>query len=100
MSSLLIDNLGQLGERVGKAYALNTLGAVIGAATAGLVLVPLIGMQQTLIFGTLINLLVGLGVALMINETPFARRMCMVVSTGMLAAVAVLFYPALGSAPH
>ena len=91
VSSLLIDNLGQLGERVGKAYALNTLGAVIGAATAGLILVPLIGMQQTLILGALMNLLVGLGVFLMILEIPFTRRMSTVASTGLLAAVTVFF---------
>ncbi len=89
VTSLVIDNLGQLGQRVGKAYAFNTLGAVVGAACAGLVLIPLIGMQQTINFGVLINLAVGLGVALLINEAPFARRLSIVVASGCLAGIAV-----------
>lgn len=89
VTSLLIDNLGQLGQRVGKAYALNTLGAVVGAATAGLVLIPLVGMQQTLIFGALMNLLVGLGVIFMINEITIFRRTATVMSACLLASVTV-----------
>lgn len=91
VTSLLIDNLGHMGQRVGKAYALNTLGAVIGAATAGLILVPLVGMQQTLIFGAMLNLLVGLGVTLLIKETPFVWRMSTIGIAGLLATVTVIY---------
>lgn len=91
VTSLLIDNLEQLGQRVGKAYAFNTLGAVIGAATAGLILIPLIGMQQTLIFGALLNLLVGLGTALLIKEISFFRRLWIIVPGGILAVMLVYF---------
>ncbi len=91
VTSLLVDKLGRLGQRVGKAYALNTLGAVFGAAFAGLVLVPLIGMQQTLNFGALINLTVGLGIALMINEASFSRRLSLVMAAGCLAGITVFF---------
>ncbi len=44
---------------VGSLYAVNTLGAIAGSLAAGFLLVPLVGLRQTLVAGALVNLSVG-----------------------------------------
>ena len=52
------------GERaIGQVYAVNTLGSILGAATAGLVLMPLLGLKWLLVVGALLD--VGLGLWLL-----------------------------------
>lgn len=45
----------QLGPRVGLLYALNTVGAVAGAAAAGFVLMPALGLANTVLVGVVVN---------------------------------------------
>jgi len=51
--------IGRVGREVGTAYALNTVGAILGSLAAGFVLVPAIGLERTLIFLTSINLAIA-----------------------------------------
>jgi predicted membrane-bound spermidine synthase len=46
-------------EAVGRVYGVNTLGSILGAALAGLVLMPLLGLKWLLVVGALTD--VGLG---------------------------------------
>src|SRR5437763_700141 len=57
----------RIGLRVGSLYALNTFGAVIGAAVTGFVLIPLLGMHATTATAAAINITLGL-VALRISR--------------------------------
>lgn len=64
----------RIGLRVGSLYALNTFGAVIGAAVTGFVLIPLLGMHATTATAAAINISLGL-VALRLShreESPAA----------------------------
>jgi spermidine synthase len=56
-----------IGLRVGSLYALNTFGAVIGAAVTGFALIPLLGMHATTAMAAAINITLGL-VALRISR--------------------------------
>ncbi len=48
------------GERaIGTVYAVNTLGSILGVILAGLVLMPLVGLKRLLLFGALIDILLG-----------------------------------------
>ncbi|MBI5746465.1 MAG: fused MFS/spermidine synthase [Nitrospirae bacterium] len=47
----------ELGRSVGSVYGMNTLGTVLGALAGGGVLIPLAGLQGTVILGTAISLL-------------------------------------------
>ena len=51
---------GQAEGVVGKVYGSNTLGAIIGATMAGLVLMPVVGLKGVLVLGALVDLLLGL----------------------------------------
>lgn len=91
-AALLVDGLDQMGSRIGRAYAFNTWGAVLGSIAAGLVLVPLVGLQKTIVFGSLLNLAAGLAVCLLATEGVFIRRMATVIGSGiaMVGCIAVL----------
>lgn len=55
-----LTNLGKtIGVHLSLLYAINTLGAVIGAAAAGFLLLPRISVNSTAVVAIIINLLIG-----------------------------------------
>src|SRR5262249_45112134 len=50
---------GSFGRCVGTLYALNTLGAVLGTAASGFVLIGEVGETSTLLIGAMLNVLVA-----------------------------------------
>jgi spermidine synthase len=60
-----------IGRRIGRMYALNTLGAALGAAVAGFVLIPVLGLQRAALLLALLNL--ALGVAVLLQTAPLPR---------------------------
>ena len=59
-SELTIQHVSVLGRRLGRLYALNTLGGTLGSLTAGFVLVPYLGTQASLTLIVVLNLLLFL----------------------------------------
>ena len=51
-----------LGRTIGATYAANSIGTVAGAALAGFVLIPTMGLRATLILGVLATVCAGFGV--------------------------------------
>jgi len=49
----------EVGKKVGSIFSVNTVGNVLGASAAGLVLLPLFGLQRLFETGVVVNLLVG-----------------------------------------
>jgi spermidine synthase len=60
----------EVGSRVGALYAANTAGAVVGAVTAGFVLLPSLGLARTVWVAVAANLLVLLGVLALSPRVP------------------------------
>jgi spermidine synthase len=56
-------NVAQVGRRTGNIYAANTLGAVMGSLTGGLVLIPLLGAMASLVLVAALFLGIGLWLA-------------------------------------
>ncbi|MCB9754011.1 MAG: fused MFS/spermidine synthase [Myxococcales bacterium] len=50
---------GQPEGVIGRVYGLNTLGAIAGAVTAGLLLMPLIGLKNVLVLGAGVDIVLG-----------------------------------------
>ena len=59
LSRFTTQRLESMGRDLGQLYALNTLGAALGAALTGFALVPYLGVQTTLWVAALTNLLIG-----------------------------------------
>jgi spermidine synthase len=57
---------GQTEAAVGRVYGVNTHGAIVGATSAGLLLLPLIGIKNVIVLGAAIDM--GLGVWLVRRE--------------------------------
>ncbi len=58
--SLYRSGTRDVGEDVGRVYAANTLGSILGAWLPGFVLLPLAGMQRTLDVGIALNVMVAI----------------------------------------
>jgi len=73
---------------VGFLYSVNTLGAIAGSLAAGFLLVPVVGLEQTIVAGGLVNLAAG---AFLLSLSP-TRKLAL---RAALAGVLVLFMPGL-----
>jgi len=60
LSRFLSQHRESLGRDIGRLYAFNTLGAAIGAGVAGFILVPDLGINTTIVFTAVGNLLICL----------------------------------------
>ena len=60
LTRYLSRDAGHLSSAFGRLYAANTIGAILGAAAAGLVLIELLGLTGTLVVGACCSLLAGL----------------------------------------
>ena len=74
-----------------QVYAWNTFGAILGAAIAGFFLVPMLKYEGTIRAMVLLNLTLAVIVA---GVIPATRRIPLFVSATALAAVAILYRPA------
>ena len=59
VARLFTQSLYRVGSGVGSSYAANTVGAVFGAFAGGFILIPNLGVQNTIIFAVVMNLLIG-----------------------------------------
>jgi spermidine synthase len=85
-------DFGRVGKDVGSAYALNTLGAIVGSFLSGFVVVPSLGLQR----GIYVTVCAGLALAaLLFSMAPglaLPRRL-LGAGTAVALAVAGLFLP-------
>ena len=82
---------GSAARRIGVVYAVNTLGAVIGALGAGFAAIPLFGLQRTLEIGTVV--LLGAAVLVALRAALSAPQRAAVLGAAPVAA-AVLTWSA------
>jgi len=78
---------------VGRIYALNTLGSIIGAVSAGILLMPLIGLQRVLVAGAAIDLMIGIGLLYAKRrESEEKEGITKLIRSGSLASVVTLVF--------
>ena len=102
LTRYLSRDAGHLSSAFGRLYAANTIGAIIGAAAAGLVLIELLGLTGTLVVGATCSLLAGLA-ALAIDRrrgpaTEEAAGAAIATSESAAAAAPPTIAPAAGRA--
>jgi spermidine synthase len=59
LSRFLSSSIDSAGREAGRAYAINTMGGVIGTLAAGFWLVPELGLRATTLIAALLNLAIG-----------------------------------------
>ena len=70
LSRHLVRDHRELGTEFGSLYTVNTIGAVIGTLAAGLVLIEVLGLSQTLAFGALCSGSAGVGALVLSHWWP------------------------------
>ncbi len=65
---------GQAEGIIGRVYGFNTLGAIVGATLAGLLLMPLIGLQRVIVVGAIVDIALGLALLRVEQRSPTAPR--------------------------
>jgi len=65
---------GEVGGPVGKVFSFNTLGNMAGAISAGLLLLPAVGIQGILEIGIVINLALGVALAALFADWTPGRK--------------------------
>ncbi len=83
-----------IGETVGRVYAYNTLGAIVGSFTSGFVWIPMFSVQGTLIAAVLLYLSLAVGLFFVRSQTsrPWASWFCLS-TAGVLLGVTLLATP-------
>ena len=77
------------GRRLGRLYAANTMGAILGSVLTGFLLLPWIGRQNSILAATFVNLAAALLLVLTIGWRRFLPRLRVA-----LAGLALLLVPA------
>ncbi len=57
---LVARNLRTLGHHVGTAYASNTVGTILGSLIGGFLLIPILGVQNTILWAVFVNIVLGI----------------------------------------
>jgi len=70
LSRLLVDERSAVGLKAGLLYAINTVGAVVGTASAGFLLIPALGMRLSTWVAIAFNLLVALLAIVLARRIP------------------------------
>ncbi len=96
-SRLFLDREGAVGRSVGTIYAANTVGAIAGAFLGGFVLIPLMGLQQTIFVAA--GLCVSIGVILLFagSEPATPRRWVSASASVLIAATIMAAIPPWGA---
>jgi len=58
----------RVGRLVGNAYSINTLGAIAGSFASGFILIPILGLKNTLVLASSLNILLGLALLLAVKQ--------------------------------
>jgi spermidine synthase len=72
VNRIYVENVAEIGKGVGQVYLANTVGAIFGSFMSGFILIPLLGLNASILFLAIINLAIAL--VLTFFEKDFAIR--------------------------
>ncbi|HYJ17180.1 MAG TPA: fused MFS/spermidine synthase [Candidatus Limnocylindria bacterium] len=87
VARLFTQSLYRVGSGVGSSYAANTVGAVLGAFAGGFILIPHLGVQNTIICGVVLNLVIGCWLIVSDSRLSFLPRYALGIAVLILAAI-------------
>ncbi len=72
VNRIYVENIDKIGRGVGNVYMANTIGAILGSFLAGFVIIPLVGLNASILLLAVINL--GIALILIFFEKDFQAR--------------------------
>ncbi len=94
VSRIYVINFKELGRRIGWVGCLDTLGSIFGAFAGGFILIPLLGMQKSVLLLAGMNILLGL---LVVSAHPV---MALTKKTAIVSALLILAVAGYLLSPH
>lgn len=85
--------VADVGRRIGKLYALNTLGAIVGAALTGFLLLPGLGIAKTIYLLGSIQMIAGVAIILQDPDSTKARKIVWSTVAGLTLLIGFLRIP-------
>lgn len=85
--------VSKVGRFVGKAYSINTLGAVLGSFSGGFILIPLLGIQGSLLVAIVLNLVLAAAFVPLIEVRGRLGKVSYAPALALLFALVFLFPP-------
>jgi spermidine synthase len=83
-----------IGNTVGRAYALNTVGAIVGSFSSGFIAIPMLGIQGTLQTVVIVYLLLALMVFFLQENVPHLRmQSLLLIMAGIIAFGSLVVTP-------
>lgn len=95
-SKIYTRDLDRVGTALGRVYAVNTIGGVLGSVIAGFALIPLIGVQHGIVLIAAINVVVGAVLILSESGATHRVRLGAVVGFGLIFGSTGTYYLATG----
>ena len=86
-------NLRERGRRIGQIGCLDTAGSIFGAFAGGFILIPLLGMQTSVLSLALINITLGMAVVVAHPDLLLSRKAVIAVLLALLAGGAYMLTP-------
>jgi spermidine synthase len=86
-------SLEKVASSVGTVYASNTVGTILGAGVAGFLLIPQLGVMPTVISVSVLEILLGVIVAVVVVSRPAKVRMALALPMVLVAILAILLRP-------
>ncbi len=95
IGKIIVSSSEKVGQKIGTAYSLNTIGAVAGALAAGFLLIPLFGKEGSIRFLAIIQLIFAGGMSLfLLKEMPAPKRKLLWYGIPVILGLAlVIFFP-------
>ena len=90
---IVSDKFNLLGKKIGLAFSINTAGNIAGALIAGLILLPLLGLQGIMKFGIAVNILLGIAIIALDNTLKNNKKIAVSASLGALLLAYIVFLP-------
>lgn len=92
-SRLFAQRSAAFGRSVGTVYGCNTLGSILGSFLGGFVLIPFLGIQNTIVVAVSINILIGCVLLAFSGALTRKRKVSIVAMMCIVLAVGITFLP-------
>jgi spermidine synthase len=89
--------LKKVGRSIGNLYSINTVGSILGSAAAGFVLVPLLGIQKSILLLSILQISIGAIIIMCSPELQPARRLSIVTPFVLIALALTVIAPVRGN---
>ncbi len=91
-NKIYISNVGDVGRKVGRLYAANTVGAVLGSFVVGFFLIPFIGFVRANVVLAILNVVAGTVIIYGMRNVAARQRRLVYLSSGGLVIVALVAF--------